>query len=431
MLRLLITLFIVSLISFYIGKLAPGDPAEIYTRNIIAGVEGNLSESDRIYRETRNFLGLNNPDFYFTITSKAFLDAGILMGNQEENTAVKKLIAQTGNAQTVLTFHKTLDALLTVSNTRETQKIIARAKTEYNVETIEYLLHAADISTDWKSDFDEMIHQKKKWTLYIPAFKWNGFNNQYHNWIVNPGLSFSDRQPVRQKIFKAMKWTLWMNGIALLLTYLISLPLGLLGGIYANSTFDKISSTLTLILFSLPTFWVATLFIVFFTTPEYQMDWFPTMGIGNLNGNEGILEMLSVRIKHLFLPVICLSYGSLAFLSRQMRRSTIAVMKQDYIRTAYAKGLSQYQTIWRHALPNAIFPILTLLGGILPALLAGSVAVEYIFNIPGMGKLTIDAILQRDWPVVFNILLLSSVLTILGVRISDFLYKIFDPRVKI
>jgi peptide/nickel transport system permease protein len=161
------------------------------------------------------------------------------------------------------------------------------------------------------------------------------------------------------------------------------------------------------------------------------MDWFPTMGLGILEGNETLWEIIKIRGQHLFLPVFCLTYGTLAFLSRQVRRSTISVMKQEYIRTAFAKGLSTSKVIFRHAMPNALFPVITILGGIFPSMIAGSVAIEYIFNIPGMGKLTMDSILLKDWPVVFNILLLSSLMTIVGFWISDRLYAWIDPRVEI
>jgi len=424
LLKIPLTLFIISIICFYLGKLAPGDPAEIYTRNLVGGVEANLEEAHKIYQETREYLGLNKPSFYFSIIPKAFKDAG-------ENEAVLKLISQTGNAETVINFHKSLTTIQELNTDDALKKSIAQIKREFDFKKIENGLQNLEINNDWKDPFQKMVEEKKIWNMAIPHFQWNGLDNQYHQWIVNPGLSFSDRQPVRQKIIKAIKWTLIMNGLAIFFTYLFSIPMGVIGGIYPQSAFDKISSSIFLILFSLPTFWIATLLVVFFTTPEYRMDWFPTMGIGSLDGNENFLEIFRIRVQHLILPVFCLTYGSMAFLSRQMRRSTISVMKQDYIRTAFAKGLSQWNVVVRHVLPNAFFPIITLLGGIFPALLAGSVAVEYIFNIPGMGKLTIDSILMKDWPVVFNILMLSSLLTIIGIWISDILYAWFDPRVDI
>lgn len=430
--RIPFTLFIISIISFYLGKLAPGDPAEIYTRGLVGGVEGSLAESDKVYKDTREYLGLNKPSFYFTITSKAFLEAGILEGNPEENNAIRKLIAQTGEAKAVLNFHKSLNEIERSNPGNLTlRKVIAQTKKEFNFNIIENNLVALDLTQDWRTSFEDMISKKNHWKLVIPGFRWNGLDNQYHQWIVNPGFSFSDRQPVRGKIYKALQWTLIMNLLALFFTFLISIPLGILGGIYPDSFFDRISSSFLLVLFSLPTFWVATLLVIFFTTPEYRMDWFPTMGLGILEGNETLWEIIKIRGQHLFLPVFCLTYGTLAFLSRQVRRSTISVMKQEYIRTAFAKGLSTSKVIFRHAMPNALFPVITILGGIFPSMIAGSVAIEYIFNIPGMGKLTMDSILLKDWPVVFNILLLSSLMTIVGFWISDRLYAWIDPRVEI
>ncbi len=183
-------------------------------------------------------------------------------------------------------------------------------------------------------------------------------------------------------------------------------------------------------LYSLPVFWIATLLQVFFTTPEYGMDWFPTAGLSELPPTAPFWERLLDQTAHIFLPVVCLTYGSLAFISRQMRGGMLQVLDQDYIRTARAKGLPERRVIWRHAFRNALFPIITLIGSVFPSILAGSVVIEVIFGIPGMGKLTVDAIFARDWPVVFAVLMMASVLTVAGLLVSDMLYAWADPRVR-
>ena len=134
-------------------------------------------------------------------------------------------------------------------------------------------------------------------------------------------------------------------------------------------------------------------------------------------------------LHHLILPVVCMTYGSFAFLSRQMRGSMLGVVKQDYIRTATAKGLSEDKIIWKHAFRNSLFPIITMFSSVFPRALSGSIAIESIYNIQGMGYLSLEAINGRDWPIVFTVALLAAILTMIGNLVSDILYSVADPRV--
>jgi peptide/nickel transport system permease protein len=188
---------------------------------------------------------------------------------------------------------------------------------------------------------------------------------------------------------------------------------------------------ITYILYSLPVFWVATMLLVFFTTPEYGMDWFAGVGLGRETGHSSTYALLLDRIAHLILPVLCLVYPSLAFISRQLSGAMQDELKKDYITTARAKGLSEKVVIWKHAFRNSLFPLITVFASILPATIAGSVVIEVIFNIPGMGKLMVDSIFLQDWPIVFIILLLGALLTMAGILLADILYAKFDPRVRL
>ena len=139
--------------------------------------------------------------------------------------------------------------------------------------------------------------------------------------------------------------------------------------------------------------------------------------------------MLKEKFSQLILPILCLSYPSLAYLTRQMRGGMLDVLDQLYIKTAYAKGLTKNKVIWKHAFRNALFPIITIFATVLPAAITGSVVLEIIYQIPGMGWQTIESIQDKDWPIVFGILLLGAILTMLGILIADILYAILDPRV--
>ena len=152
--------------------------------------------------------------------------------------------------------------------------------------------------------------------------------------------------------------------------------------------------------------------------------------MGNLTQGDPFWPRFWQRLSHLILPVFCLTYASLAFIARQMRESILSVNRLDYIRTARAKGLSSQVILWKHAFRNAIFPLITMIALLFPAVIAGSVAIELIFNIPGMGLLVYDSIVAEDWPVVFTVLLLTAVMTMLGNLVADILYTFANPRVK-
>jgi peptide/nickel transport system permease protein len=197
---------------------------------------------------------------------------------------------------------------------------------------------------------------------------------------------------------------------------------------------DAINTTVLFILYSLPSFWIGTLLLVFFTTAEYSpmLDWFPTSGAQDLelarDPNTTWWAKVLDAAHHLVLPIFCITYGSLAYLSRQMRGAMLGVLRQDYIRTARAKGLNEHKILWKHAFRNALFPIITMFSSIFPRAISGSIAIELIYAIPGMGQLVLSSIVARDWPVVFTVVMLVAILTMIGNLIADILYAIVDPR---
>lgn len=252
------------------------------------------------------------------------------------------------------------------------------------------------------------------------------------------GFSYIDRKEVSIKLKDALYWTLIMNFFAILISYLISIPLGVKSALWklkGRKFIDSMNTALLFILYSLPSFWIGTILLVFFTTAEYSemLDWFPTSGAQDLNLLEDPNTTLWMKLidiaHHLALPIFCITYGSFAYLSRQMRGSMLGVIRQDYIRTARAKGLSENKVIWKHAFRNSLFPIITLFSSVFPRALSGSIAIELIYAIPGMGRLALMSITSRDWPVVFTIVMFAAILTMIGNLIADILYAIVDPRI--
>lgn len=452
------TLLVISLLAFGLSKIAPGDPVEMKLRGF-GPDQQNPANAERVYRETADFLGLDKPVFYIGLSPAAYPDTlyNILRRDHREN--LSKLVAQYGAWPPISDYYHRLlrmnyvlqevgrqeqgNAFRSIRSALQ-QLFLAHADSRITslLEEAETLalqdssLQAALLPPirELKSSYQAIKDQARPGLLYLPDIKWYGLDNQYHNWLMgflqlDFGISYYDSRPVADKMKDALFWTILINGMAILVAYLLSIPLGVFSAVWKDSFFDR-STTLTLfILYSLPSFWIGTMLLVFFTTPEYGMDWFPSIGLGNLPPEAPFWRRFWERASHMGLPVFCLAYGALAFISRQMRGGMLNVIGQDYIRTAWAKGLSGRAVIWRHAFRNALFPIITLFANIFPAVFAGSVAIEVIFNIPGMGKLTIDAILQRDWPVVYTVLMLSAILTMAGILIADVLYAWADPRV--
>jgi peptide/nickel transport system permease protein len=240
------------------------------------------------------------------------------------------------------------------------------------------------------------------------------------------GESFVDHRPVLDRIGDALSYTLLLNGLALLLTLAIAIPLGVLSGGRPEGALDTAAGALLFALYSLPAFWAALLLQTLFSV---KLHWLPLYGVASDGAPSG-WEGLGDRFAHLVLPLVCLTYGSLAFFARLVRASVAEVRNADYVLAARARGLSRPQALWRHAFRNALLPLITVLGLVLPGLLSGSVIIEKIFAWPGLGRLYFDSILARDYPVVLALSFLGAVATLLVTLAADIAYAMADPRVR-
>ena len=241
------------------------------------------------------------------------------------------------------------------------------------------------------------------------------------------GNSFLDHRPVTEKIWERLPPTLILNFASLVLALVLAIPFGLYSAVRQYSLFDKVGGTVLYMLYSLPEFWVAILLIMFFGV---KMRVLPFIGMESIGAHElGFFPYLWDRILHMILPTVCLTYGSLAFLSRFVRGSTLEIIRQDYVRTARAKGLDDTQVIYKHVFKNTLIPVLTLLGILLPTLISGSVILEYIFSWPGIGQLFFEAVLSRDYPTVMGLSFITAVLVLLSTLVADLLCAWADPRI--
>jgi peptide/nickel transport system permease protein len=258
---------------------------------------------------------------------------------------------------------------------------------------------------------------------------------QYWHWLgrlvrLDFGRSFMpDGRPVLDKIRERLPVTLLLNLIEMLIILAAAVPIGVLSATRQYSLFDKVTTVFVFVGFATPDFWLALLLMILFGV---QLGWLPISGLRSLNWEYlGFWTQQWDFFSHLILPIVVATFGGLAGFSRYMRQSMLEVVRQDYIQSARAKGLAERVVIGKHALRNAMLPIVTILGLSLPGLIGGSVIVESVFAIPGMGQLMVQSVFQRDYPVIMANLVIVSVLTLLANLVADLSYGLVDPRIRL
>lgn len=229
------------------------------------------------------------------------------------------------------------------------------------------------------------------------------------------GASFIDQRPVTERLSEAAPRTAFIAGLALLLGFGLAVPLGVVLATGVRKWWARLLSVLLIAAWSVPTFWVAVILLMLFAGPRY-LDWFPVQGLAD----GGFV-----------LPVICLTWPTLVVATRQVRSAMQDALAQDYVKAARARGIPEGRVIWRHALRNSLLPVVTMLGLHLPHLVGGSVVIERIFGIPGMGLLAFDAIGTRDYPVVMGVATVMAIVTMLSMLLVDLAYGFIDPRIRL
>lgn len=257
---------------------------------------------------------------------------------------------------------------------------------------------------------------------------------QYVNWLkrivkLDFGNSLSgDHRPVWEKIKERLPLTLSLNLISLILIFLLALPIGIFSAVYPDSWFDKSMTILVFLGFSIPSFWLALLLML---AVGIYLPIFPISGLTSLNFEQlSFWGKLLDLLKHLALPIFIFTFTGLAGLSRYMRSSLLEILGQDFILLARAKGLSYWQVVIKHGLKNALLPVVTLLGLSIPGLIGGSVIIESLFALPGLGQLFYQAVMARDYPLILGNLVLGAFLTLLGNLLADIGYALVDPRTR-
>jgi peptide/nickel transport system permease protein len=257
---------------------------------------------------------------------------------------------------------------------------------------------------------------------------------QYVRWVgrlarLDLGRSFVDQRQVIDRVVERLPATLLLSGLSLLLIFGLAIPLGVYAAMHHNQRSDQVLTVLTFVGYSLPTFWLALLGMLLFGV---VLGWLPISGMRSINHDWlPFWPRMQDYAAHLVLPVFISAFGGLASISRYTRSNMLEVIRQDYIRTALAKGLPRNRVYYHHALRNALLPVLTILGLSLPGLIGGSFIFETIFAWPGMGRLAYEAAMSFDYPTIMGVAVMGAILTLLGNLLADVLYAAADPRIRL
>ncbi len=441
------TLFGISIITFIIIKMAPGDPTAFKMGNQQTGLASDQNLAKQIIEQTREIYGLDKPlllNFRIYSYESAWeavrnhvQEDGKLSGRefdrmvepikQADEVAVPYLVSELESGDLSQREKRVLLELLTV---KQKLAINPEMSLERQEEYVQDWWYGTADSTGNRSDGAASAYEfsslQKLGMIFTEA--------QYPRWLVNMltldfGNSIKDNRPVWDHIKEKVPVSLIFTLTSFILAYLVAIPLGIYSATHQYTTGDKVTTVILFVLYSLPNFWVATMAIVFFGGGDF-LAWFPVSGLHSVGAEEMTRgAYLLDFLHHVILPLIIWTYGSFSALSRYMRGSMLEVIRQDYIRTARAKGLSERVVTYKHALRNSLIPIITMLANLLPLAISGSIIIESIFSIPGMGQLAFNALLFRDYPVIMAVTTLSAILTLLGILLSDILYALVDPRI--
>ncbi len=342
-------------------------------------------------------------------------------------------------------------AILSLLETYNEKAIVSKLDTlENDYKKAPYLAHLNPEFMEVKKAFEHLKTTATPWKTYLPKLIFYG-NNQYHRWLFGStpwfgeaqagqlkgvlrgdfGISYIDNQPVSDKIWEKFKVSFAFIFLSILFAYIISIPIGIYAAYKKGSKFDRISSIVLFVMYSMPSFFIGTLLLYTFANPDVLV-WFPESGFQDpalYKEDWGIFQKMVHHWPYMVLPLIAYTYSSFAFLSRIMRVGMIDVMGQDFIRTARAKGLNEKTVVLKHAFRNSLLPIITVFANIFPVAIGGSVIIEVIFSLPGMGFETFSAILNYDYPMIVAIFTISGFLTVIGYLVADILYAVVDPRI--
>ncbi len=417
LLWILPSIFILLSFTFVLSKLTDQDAVSIYLeqRGVDSATDPNFDDQ---YKAQYKELNLDKPWYYFSVIPHYYPDNIQSIVDEKKRSRASWLLSEGYDVQTIERFN---DLLGEMPDSISAYNIFSKTPTE---------LLEADFFRE-KDQLELQDIEVKKHQFFLPKLVFHGFNNQFHYWVSSLfkgewGMSYVDGRPVLSKIKKAFSWTGMMLVINLLLVIFIGIPLVLY--VVGNTGLgSQILEWIAVFFYVIPLFWLATLIQVFLTTPDYGLEIF-SVGSNDVYARESS-SLVAVLMTKYLPAVICLTLTDLAVLIRLMKGNVLMEKTKPYVLTALSKGMSKRNTVFKHVIPNTLIPLVTMVIGSIPAFFAGSLIIEVIFNIPGMGRLLYQSILQADWVIVYIVIVILGLLTMVVYLIGDVIYQWLDPKV--
>jgi len=447
------SVLLLCLVGFLLLRLIPGDP--VLARMKATGVPSTHTTSIYYTPEYLNFQresGIGLPVFYFSVQPASVPDSVYRIPHPQHRQTAKQMCLRFAENKAVLKWYN-LNLALQQYYLSQDQSELARAvqsamtstEPDFQFHTHQWLLKNSPDEKSQKLAFaalaehNRFTNSGKSLSSYFPKFNWNGKNSQFHHWFFGNekhggiiaghfGFSLRNGQPVSQMIGPALKTTLSLALVSVMLIYLVSLPLGLRISRIENPNVTGFIVKIIFALYAMPGFWLGVLMLVFLCSPDF-LNWFPVAySLMDIHPDSSFLHRTWMTAYHLVLPVTCWSLSGMAFVSLQTMHRSRSLRFAPFVVAARSKGLSEKQLVQRHVAKNAALPAISMLGGIIPAAFSGSIAIELIFSIPGMGQMIFTAFHARDYPVIMAILIIIGSLAMLATSVSDIIQYRSDPR---
>ena len=462
------SVFFISVLCFLLIRALPGDTVDFIIRSQTD--EQSRGDSRELfnqkYREKAGELGTDLPTFYVELSTLATPRHLSYEWNPVRRNIISKLIDETGNAkaseawyssvesidaqlqrfghlskdkQWTIDAKRAADQLLYIYEEDDVKESLTELKeilqtdTVYNKQTSAWI---AETETLWENLQSNQTH----WKNYIPLPRLHS-RCAYDIWFFGDGkanrgvirgdfgVSIIDKKPVADSLLERIGLTVTLSLISVILAFLVSIPLGIVSAIYNHTAFEKIISTVIFIFYALPSFWVASLSIMWLAGGD-GLDWFAPYGTGKIIDDMNLWEIIVLKWKHFALPIFAWTYSGIAFITKQTKIAVLDNTEKLYVKSAIARGLPFKYILWKHIMPNSLRPLITMGANILPGLIGGSVILETIFSLPGLGEWAYRAFLYRDFPVIMAVLFWGSLLTLTGYLISDILLAMTDPKIR-
>ena len=466
-------LFVIALLAFIIGRVAPGNSA-VSTNPYQNNESANGLDLNYLSQKVIESSGVRLPVFYFSLESAADADTLYRIADIEQHRFLTQVCRASGKPEaTLIWFHKLLKTDTLLRSYKPQSQLVNPKLFEDRINKIKYLNHLLSRSATLEqrqeradtllellqivpgmqsvtSAFEQsehtlevMMNQGNAWLQWLPVLRFHGTSNQYHVWLFgfgdsskgilrgDLGYSLRDGQAIGPRIAEKMLRTLALMAPAVLLTWLLGMYLGFIAATFRHKIAERLIEGIITAFWSLPLFFIATCLLMLFANPDC-LDWFPTGGIHNeliYEAQWPWYKKALHSLPYLVLPVCAYTLASLALIVRQTRNGMIAELDKDYVQAARIRGITESRILTHYALRNALLPLAALLGRYVPVLLGGSVVLETVFNIPGLGLETYESIISKDYSTIVALFTVYGFLTMLGYLISDVLSAAVNPRI--